>query len=69
MKITASLNLTSDSIAIDHADPKSAIVEQAPDFTLHAVTLTRDEAAELRAELDRAIAEIDRKANPLDHTF
>ena len=64
MKITASPNLTSDGIALDCADPNHAIVEQAPDFSLHAVTLTRDEAAALAEQLVSAVEAIDRKADP-----
>jgi hypothetical protein len=60
MKIHASPNLTSDRIVLDVDRGGDLIV--ATNFGDVAPVLTRDEADELRAELDRAIGELDRKA-------
>ena len=62
MKITASLNLTSDAIVLDTDPSAGTLVVQDREWGTFAPTLTRDEAASLRDELDRAIGEIDRKA-------
>jgi hypothetical protein len=70
MRIHASLslNLTSDRIVLDVERGQGDLIV-ATNFGDVAPTLTRDEAAELRADLDLAILALDRKANPLDHTF
>ena len=61
MKIHASPNLTSDAVLLD-VDRKAGELVVATVDGPDPVNLTRDEAAELRAELDRAIGELDRKA-------
>jgi len=69
MKIHASPNLTSDGIALDVDPSAGTLVVQDREWGTFAPTLTRDEAADLRDELDRAIRQLDRKANPLEHAF